>query len=85
MSVLLIGRWDSNSLTITESHQTEDGDQDAIDRLVAAAIPATGANWACEYPVDNHAVAVQRAYEERVRAEDGELIDEAEGFTASTF
>jgi hypothetical protein len=79
VSTLLIGRRDGDqTLTITESHQVEDGDQVAIDALVGPAF-AAGANWAYEYDVDRHSDAVQRAYEEAVRDYGAQLIDDVEG------
>jgi hypothetical protein len=80
MSTLLLGRWDhGGNLVIEESHQVEDGDQAAIDGLVDDQ-GDDGMAWACAFDVDSHSAAVQRAYDEYVRDQDGRLIDEAEGF-----
>ncbi|MEU0110671.1 hypothetical protein ABZ313_35645 [Streptomyces sp. NPDC006251] len=86
MSTLLLGRWDhGGNLVITESHQVEDGDQETIDALVADQDNADNMAWACDFDVDHHGDAVQRAYEEYVRDGGGvELIDEAEGFEPVT-
>ncbi|MFF9074553.1 hypothetical protein ACF1A9_19955 [Streptomyces sp. NPDC014872] len=75
MSVLLIGRWDAETLEIEESHTVSDGDQEAIDALLSGR---AGDWWSCEYLVDRHRDAVQRAYEELAPGE--YLVDEAEGF-----
>ncbi|MER7688288.1 hypothetical protein [Streptomyces sp. NPDC097610] len=75
MSVLLIGRWDAETLEIEESHTVSDGDQEAIDALLSGR---AGDRWSCEYLVDRHRDAVQRAYEELAPGEC--LVDEAEGF-----
>ncbi|MGW7196171.1 hypothetical protein [Streptomyces chryseus] len=86
MSTLLIGLWDDDTtLTITESHQVEDGDQVAIDALVQPAFDSGEANWAWEYDVDRHSDAVQRAYEEAARDVGALLVDEAEGFEPDTY
>lgn len=84
MSTLLLGRWDdSGNLVITSSHQIEDGDQAAIDALVRAQDARTA--WACEFDVDHHGDAVQRAYEEYVRDDDdADLIDDVQGFEPTT-
>ncbi|MFE9679341.1 hypothetical protein ACFYO5_35385 [Streptomyces sp. NPDC006259] len=75
MSVLLIGRWDAETLEIEESHTVGDGDQEAIDALLSER---SGSWWACEYLVDRHSDAVQRAHEELACGQ--HLVDEAEGF-----
>ncbi|MEU5430802.1 hypothetical protein AB0H73_35090 [Streptomyces olivoreticuli] len=80
MAVALIGRWNGDGdLVIEESHAVEDGDRAGIDALV---LPHTGTDgfWACEFLVDRHSDAVQRAYEEFARDEGGDVVDEAEGF-----
>ncbi|MFI7089488.1 hypothetical protein ACIBUR_38620 [Streptomyces anulatus] len=81
MSTLLIGRWDRDqtALSITESHQIQDGDQAAIKALVEAA-EADGGNWGCTFDVDRHRIAVQRAYEEFAQPLDAEVIDDVEGY-----
>ncbi|GHH22396.1 hypothetical protein [Streptomyces lanatus] len=79
MSILLIGRWTwAGHLEITESHAVEDGDQDAIRKLVDGH--DIGELFAAEFLVDDHKDAVQRAYEEYVADDGAELIDEVEGF-----
>jgi len=83
-STLLIGHWSEGpSLTITESHQVEDGDQAAIDALTAPAF-AAGSDWACEFPDHRHRHAVQLAYERYARDEDVELVDDVEGVEPDT-
>ena len=79
MSTLLIGCWskDRATLSITASHQVTDGDQAAIDALTRPAF-AQGANWACEFDVDAHRRAVQRAYEEFARDDDAWVDDTVE-------
>ncbi|WP_331731441.1 hypothetical protein [Streptomyces sp. NBC_00073] len=79
MSTVLIGRWspDRATLTLTASHQVDDGDQAAIDALTLPAFSA-GANWACEFDVDTHRHAVQRAYEEFARDDDAWVDDTVE-------
>ncbi|SEM79183.1 hypothetical protein [Streptacidiphilus jiangxiensis] len=85
MSTLLIGRWDGDhTLTITESHQVNDGDQHAIDALTAPAFSEGTANWACEFDVDRHRDAVQRTYEEFVRDDEAHLVDDVEGYEPAT-
>ncbi|MFD0352950.1 hypothetical protein ACFVHW_04260 [Streptomyces sp. NPDC127110] len=83
MSTLLIGRWsdDGHTLHITESHQVEDGDQDAIDHLTGPAF-SDGADWAVEFDVDRHEDAVQRAYDEY--AHPNALVDDVDGFEPIT-
>ncbi|MET7605901.1 hypothetical protein ABZS96_25980 [Streptomyces avermitilis] len=76
MSVLLIGRWDAETLEIEESHTVGDGDQEAVDALLDGRPSGW---WACEYLVDRHSEAVRRAYEELVPGE--HLVDEAEDFS----
>ncbi|MEU0665282.1 hypothetical protein ABZ508_13885 [Streptomyces lavendulocolor] len=85
MSTLLIGRWsqDGATLSITASHPVADGDQAAIDALVRPAF-ADGANWACEFDVDDHRRAVQRAYEEYARDDDAWVDDTVEHFEPLT-
>ncbi|MER5985628.1 hypothetical protein [Streptomyces sp. NPDC001787] len=75
MSVLLIGRWDADTLEIEESHTVDDGDQEAINILLNGR---AGGWWACEYLVDRHRDTVQMAYEGLAPGEC--LVDEAEGF-----
>ncbi|WP_328373493.1 hypothetical protein OG800_50405 (plasmid) [Streptomyces sp. NBC_00445] len=86
MAVLLIGRWDDaeTSLTITDSHQIEDGDQAAIDLLFGEALDAGDSDWACAYDVDQHHDAVQRAYEEHAQPFGAVVQDDAEGFEPTT-
>lgn len=81
MSTLLIGRWDRDeaTLSITESHQVQDGDQAAISALVEAS-EADGGSWGCTFDVDRHRDAVQRAYEEFARPLGAEVIDDVEGY-----
>ncbi|MFD9484121.1 hypothetical protein [Streptomyces sp. NPDC059991] len=88
MSTVLYGFWDwAGDLTVTHSHTIQDGDSDsdgdreAIDAVIAA-LPANA--WACTFPVDTHSEAVQRAYEEYCRDEEGRLIDEVHGFEPVT-
>ncbi|MDX5563623.1 hypothetical protein PYK79_10185 [Streptomyces sp. ID05-04B] len=78
MSVVLIGRWDAETLEIEESHTVGDGDQEAIDTLLSGR---TGDWWSCEYLVDLHRDAVQLAYEGLAPGQ--ALVDEAEGFDPS--
>ncbi|MFC8946380.1 hypothetical protein [Streptomyces rochei] len=75
MSVVLIGRWDTETLEIEESHTIGDGDEEAIDALLSGR---SGDCWTCEYLVDRHRDAVQLAYEGLAPGQ--ALIDEAEGF-----
>lgn len=84
MSTLLIGSWtDEHTLTVTESHQVPNGDQEAIGALVAAARDADPEmDWACEFPVDAHRDAVQRAYEEFARDDDADVVDDVEHYAA---
>ncbi|MCL3998975.1 hypothetical protein [Streptomyces lavenduligriseus] len=81
MSTLLIGCWskDGTVLSITASHQVADGDQAALNALTRPAF-ANGANWACEFDVDNHRHAVQRAYEEFARDDDTWVDDTVDHF-----
>ncbi|MEU3501595.1 hypothetical protein ABZ726_12735 [Streptomyces hundungensis] len=92
MPTLLLGRYtaefdtyDAGTLVITSSHQIEDGDQDAINALVAA-LGDDNMAWAAEFDVDSHKAAVQEAYEEYVRdGFDAEgLVDEVEHFEPTT-
>ncbi|MEU6462211.1 hypothetical protein [Streptomyces sp. NPDC046976] len=79
MSVLLIGRWDGGTLTVTESHKVADGDQQAVNALLDRDDRAE--LWAREYLVDRHDDAVQRAYEEQIIPGSGEdLVDDVEGY-----
>lgn len=82
MSVLLIGRWSDGetTLTIIESHQVPDGDQDAIDRLFGEALESGTGDWACAYDVDWHHDAVQRTYEETARPAGADIEDDVEHF-----
>lgn len=84
MSTLLVGHWThSGNLVITSSHQVVDGVQKAIDVLVNGQTSTTA--WACDFDVDSHRNAVQRAYEEYVRDDDdAELIDEFQGVEPAT-
>ncbi|MFJ8677353.1 hypothetical protein [Streptomyces sp. NPDC093589] len=85
MSTLLLGRMDhGGTLVIEESHQIEDDDQDTIDALVVGQDNSDSMAWACEFDVDRHSDAVQRAYEEYVRDEGGRLIDDVEGYEPAT-
>ena len=86
MSTLLIGRWsdDGRTLTITESHQVEDGDQAAIDAPTEPAF-ADGEDWACAFDVDWHSHAVQRAYEEFARDDGAHVEDVVQGHVPVTF
>lgn len=87
MAVLLIGRWDDDgtTLTITESHQVPDGDQDAADRLFGEALESGTGDWACAYDVDRHRDAVQRAYEEAARLAGADIEDDVEHFEPVTY
>ena len=83
MSTLLVGHWtDPHTLTIEESHQVADGDQDAIDRLLGDADDGW---WACEFDVDRYSDAIQRAYEEFVRDDHGHIVDDVEGHEPVTY
>jgi hypothetical protein len=83
MSTLLLGHWDDRGrLVVTSSHQVTDGDQEAIDALVEGQTRSTA--WACDFDVDSHRHAVQRAYEEYVRDDDADLVDEVQGFEPIT-
>ncbi|MBT1186755.1 hypothetical protein HET69_22825 [Streptomyces sp. CJ_13] len=86
MSTLLIGCWstDRATLTITASHQVVDGNQPAINALTRPAF-ANGANWACEFDVDVHRRAVQRAYEEFARDDDAWVDDTVEHVEPDAF
>ncbi|MFJ5850857.1 hypothetical protein [Streptomyces sp. NPDC092903] len=86
ISTLLIGFWstDRATLTITASHQVADGDQSAIDALNRRAF-ANGAHWACEFHVDEHRRAVQRAYDEYARDDDAVVEDDVEGCTPDPY
>ncbi|MFJ4680534.1 hypothetical protein [Kitasatospora sp. NPDC088783] len=78
MSILLYGHWTATGdLEITGSVRLRDGDQEAIDALVADRVGDDG--WACEYLVDRHREAVQLAHEELA---DGTtcVVDEVEGY-----
>ncbi|MFJ6437852.1 hypothetical protein [Streptomyces sp. NPDC091416] len=75
MSVVLIGRWDAETLEIEESHAVRDGDLEAIGALLSGR---SGIWWSCEYLVDRHRDAVQRAYENLAPGQ--VLVDEVEGF-----
>ncbi|MFI7089627.1 hypothetical protein ACIBUR_39335 [Streptomyces anulatus] len=87
MSTMLIGRWsdDDSVLTIVDSQQVRDGDQEAIDALFEDAAEREGADWGCAYDVDRHTDAVQRAYEEEARPFGAAVVDEVEGHTPTTF
>ncbi|MFJ1742433.1 hypothetical protein ACIOG4_27640 [Streptomyces microflavus] len=84
MSTLLIGHWDRDetTLSITKSHQIQDGDQVAISALFEAA-GADGGSWGCTFDVDRHHIAVQRAYEEFALPLDAEVIDDVAGYEPS--
>ncbi|GAA3087309.1 hypothetical protein GCM10020000_87670 [Streptomyces olivoverticillatus] len=80
MAVVLIGRWSGDGdLVVEESHAVEDGDRAGIDALVLPRASADGF-WACEFLVDRHSDAVQRAYEEFARDAGAGVVDEVEGF-----
>ncbi|WP_167163109.1 hypothetical protein [Streptomyces sp. MBT27] len=81
MSTLLIWTEDDTTLTVTESHQVPDGDQDAIDDLFADRDDAYG----CAYDVDRHSDAVQRVYEEHARPSGLTVVDDVEGHEPATF
>ncbi|MFE4512597.1 hypothetical protein ACFRMQ_00145 [Kitasatospora sp. NPDC056783] len=87
MSIVLLGRWDSdNTLTITGSQRIDDGDQAAFAALVEEAAEHDGAHWACELDVDHHREAIQRAYDEYVSDDAGAtLIDDVEGCEPDTW
>ncbi|GAA1193498.1 hypothetical protein [Streptomyces rhizosphaericus] len=86
MAVLLIGRWDDETtLTIIESHQVPDGDQNAIDWLFREALESGTGDWACAYDVDRHHDAVQRAYEETARPAGADIEDDVEYFEPVTY
>jgi hypothetical protein len=77
MPIPLIGHWSES--TLTESHHVGDGDQEAIDAVLAG--PDRDRLWAWEYLIDKHSEAVQMAYEEQIDPDAGEdLLDEAEGY-----
>jgi hypothetical protein len=83
MSILLIGHWLGDTLTITKSLRLWSDDQESIKVALGQALDG-GTSWACEFDVDTHERAVQRAYEEFVRDEDGRLVDDAEGYEPTT-
>ncbi|MFD7919711.1 hypothetical protein ACFV3R_10840 [Streptomyces sp. NPDC059740] len=86
MAVLLIGRWDDETtLTIIESHQVPDGDQNAIDRLFREALESGTGDWACAYDVDRHRDAVQRASEETAQPAGAGIEDDVEHFEPVTY
>ncbi|MFE2184143.1 hypothetical protein [Streptomyces sp. NPDC059455] len=76
MSVLLIGCWDGDTLTVEQSHTINDGDQEAIDALLAEVEFDW---WACEYLVDRHSEAIQMAYDDQI-APGEHLVDNVEGY-----
>lgn len=78
MSVLLIGHWDGDTLTLTESHDIADGDQAQMDDILDR--PDAGELWANEFLVDCHSDAVQRAYEQETAPGCGRVVDEVWGF-----
>ncbi|MEV8336760.1 hypothetical protein [Streptomyces niveus] len=86
MSTLLIGHWDydGRTLTITESHEVEDGDQATMDALTGPAF-VQGAGWACEFDVDRHCDAVQRAYEEYAHDDGSAIEDDVEHVEPVTY
>ncbi|MEV1040514.1 hypothetical protein AB0J01_28270 [Streptomyces sp. NPDC050204] len=84
MSTLLIGRWDGDhTLTITESHHVEVGDQAAVNEFVEPAF-ANGADWACTFGVKRHKSAVQCAYEQHARDKGARVQDDVRGFKPVT-
>jgi len=81
MAILLLGRYDhGGTLHIEESLTFPDDDQESIGAVVAEQDNEDGMAWACSFAVDRHADAVQEAYEEYVRDEAGDLVDDVEGF-----
>ncbi|WP_327740474.1 hypothetical protein OG749_46155 (plasmid) [Streptomyces nojiriensis] len=86
MSTLLIGFWseDGATLSITASHHVADGDQASIGALTRPAF-ANGSNWACEFDINVHRRAVQRAYEEFARDNDVWVDDTVEHFEPVAF
>nr|BEK71338.1 hypothetical protein KPHV_85650 [Kitasatospora purpeofusca] len=85
MLTVLLGRWDTDeTLTITGSEQIDDGDQDAIDALVARAADYDDADWVCTFPTGRHSEAVQLAYEQFIRDQDADLVDDVWGHLPMT-
>ncbi|MER7952030.1 hypothetical protein ABTY59_32030 [Streptomyces sp. NPDC096079] len=84
MAILLLGRWDhGGNLLVEDSQEFEDNDDEGMN-AAATEDDKGGMAWAASFLVDNHSRAVQCAYEEYVRDEDGDLIDEVEGFQPTT-
>lgn len=80
MTIMLLGRWDHDgNLTIEESHETEPGDQTAIDALVQGQDDPDGMAWAASFETDTHKQAVTEAYEVYVRDAGVLLVDEVGG------
>ncbi|MFI0742447.1 hypothetical protein ACH4PU_30875 [Streptomyces sp. NPDC021100] len=84
---MLLGQWNDEhaTLTITETHQIADGDQNAIDTTFQEAHEAGDADWACAFDVDRHSDAVQRAYEEYAREAGLRVVDDVEGHEPVTW
>ncbi|WP_033819365.1 hypothetical protein [Kitasatospora sp. MBT63] len=86
MLTALIGRWDTDgTLTITGSEQLNEGDQAALDSLVERAADYDGADWVCTFPTSRHTEAIQLAYEQFIRGEDAELVDDTWGHTPTAW
>lgn len=85
MATMVIWTDDGTTLTIIDSHQVEDGDQDAIDELFEDAAIRDGADNGCAFDVDRHCDAVQRTYEEYARPFGRVLVDDVEGHEPTTY
>lgn len=85
MATLLMGRWDhGGNLLIEASLDVEDGNEATIGRYVDEQDDTDGMAWSATFDVDSHRRAVQRAYEEYVRDDGTDLIDQVHGFEPDT-
>lgn len=86
MAVLLMGRWShGGNLRVTDSVGVEDGDEETMEALVSEQDDRDGMAWACSFLVDRHEDAIQQAYEEYVRDERTQIVDEVMGYEPATF